>query len=302
MEVSTIAVTTPEDLKELAVCFSLTLGRFSLNRKVRTDQVTVDADEDRIGVRKRILNSESYQAIQRLDATIRNYLVCRALPSLLRKGIYLLPLNQVENIETAMAQFQEERQLLIEKFLASYDESIEEAKKSLRTLFNVWDYPSVERVRQSFTMTYRLFSAEVPESLANISSLVYDREKERAKEFWADSKLLIEETLTSEFSGLVDHLVDRLQVEPGDKQKIFKNSLLTNFDEWVALYETRDITNNVKLKEQVEKARKVLKSVNPDDLRKDLRVREEIQKSFVEIKETTQSWMIDQPSRMMELD
>ena len=113
---------------------------------------------------------------------------------------------------------------------------------------------------------------------------------------------MIEATLTEEFSGLVNHLVDRLRTEPGEKQKIFKNTLLTNFDEWVGLFESRNLTKNQELSDQVVKAKTILRSVSPDALRNNTELRGSIQKSFLEIKATTDQFVTTKPSRMMDLD
>ena len=292
----------PTDVKDLAVCLSLSFGRFQITKKVRVEKVEVDADKEMIGVHKKILDSNAYKAITSLDSTISNYVKARALPSLLRRGIYLLPVAMVQDIEGAIEEFRIQRDTLIEEFLADYDREILSARERLASLYNEQDYPSAEEVRGRFILTYRIFSAEVPEALADLSSLVYEREKERAKKFWEDSKLVIEEKLTEEFSGLVNHLVERLHTEPGEKPKIFKDTLLGNFDDWVELFESRNLTKNEALNEQVQKARAVLRTVSPNDLRKNAPLRQEIQQSFAAIKQATDQFIITKPSRLLDLD
>jgi len=293
---------TTTDLQSLAVCFSLTLGRFSINRRVQSEQVEVDADKDRIGVKKQIINSDAYRAIQRLDGDIRALINQQALPSLLRRGIHLVPIKKLTTIEESMEIFRIERQGLIEEFLREYEEVKEEARQSLRALFDENDYPSLERIKNTFYMNYRIFSAEVPSALADLSMLAYEREKERARKFWEDSAHLIEETLRKEFTGLVDHLVERLDSDPNGKPKIFKNTLITKFDEWVTFFESRNLTNDQELDNQVQKARSLLKGVSPDDLRTAKTTRAKIRDSFAQIKKSTAEWVITKPTRMLDLD
>jgi hypothetical protein len=247
-------MTTPSNLQDVAVCFALTIGKFSITRKVRSDKVIVDADQDSYAVNKKIINSDGYKKIQSLDGEIRNYLKTRALPSLLKRGVYLVPFKIVEDLEADLARMMSDRNDLVDEFIKEYDEEKYKAKTKLRSLYNEADYPSSESIRNSFYINYRIFSAEIPESLADLSGLMYEREKQRAKKFWEDSKLLIEDTLRSEFSKLVDHFVERLQVEPGQKEKVFHKSLISNFDNWVDLFESRNITQDKELKKEVDKA------------------------------------------------
>jgi len=44
--VNFVASRPPVDLKENSVCISLTIGRFSLSRRVQSDAITVDADKE----------------------------------------------------------------------------------------------------------------------------------------------------------------------------------------------------------------------------------------------------------------
>lgn len=296
--------TASEDVtvKDLAVCFSLTLGRFSLRKKVNADEVTVDAEKRAISVAKKILESEKYDRIKRLDAEIRAFVHSRSLPSLLRRGIYLLPLRSVSEVEKQIAKFKELRQKYINEFVEEYSEAREKARLNLRSLFREEDYPSAESLPCYFSFNTNIFSAEVPDTLERVSAIAFEMEKEKARRFWEEQQETIVTVLRAEFKELVDHLVDRLKPDEDGKPKVFRSAVLKNFQEWIDLFKDRNIVQDQEVAVQVEKARKILANVTPDDIRDALTTRNYVKGQMEKIKANTDKLVQTRPSRMIVFD
>lgn len=289
-------------IKQDCVCFSVQLARPSLRRKVKSSEVECDADKKAIHVSKEILESESYDKLRKLDGEIRTYLYDRCVPSLLRKGVYLLPLTQVPVVEAALEEYKRERQERVEEFKAEYDRLKEEAKGRLRSLYNASDYPSIARIAGMFDFTWRMFSIDTPEVLNMVSRDAFRREQEKAEAFWNETRENVAAILRAELKELIDHLVERLADDTGSKPKIFRNSLVENFTRWVDLFQSRNLAKDTELAELVSKAQSVMSGVEASDLRDSDKLRHSVRQSFEQIKKTADKLVIDKPKRAFNLE
>jgi len=288
-------------IQKECVCFSVNLSRPSLRRKVRSSEIECDADKTAIHVSKEILESEAFDRITKLDGEIRTYLYSRCVPSLLRKGVYLLPLALVSEIESKLLQYSEERAELVKAFLANYTALQFEARARLRALYNPSDYPSGSRLGAAFGLTWRMFGIDTPEILGMVSQAAFDREREKAAAFWAETRENVASVLRAELKDLVDHLVERLQ-DDGGKPKIFRNSLIENFDQWVALFQSRNLAKDADLAQLVRTVQQTLSGVSADDVRDDTRTRQSVRQSFEQIKSVADKLVVDKPRRAFNLD
>ncbi len=66
------------------------------------------------------------------------------------------------------------------------------------------------------------------------------------------------DTLRTKFATLVENMANRLTVGSGGKPKVFKDSSLHTLEEWLELFESRNVLQDTALREQVEQARALL--------------------------------------------
>src|ERR1044071_6768711 len=151
-----------------AICLSLTLAGFTINRKGDKSKITTDADKTMVTLNKKILDSSELRAISALDSDIYSFLNWRdgqrSLPFefKLRSGIYLIPLSLIDEVEQKLAAFAQKRAELVKEFLDAYYSRVEEARKRLGSQFNAKDYPSLSFLQNKFGMKWHLFVFEVP--------------------------------------------------------------------------------------------------------------------------------------------
>jgi hypothetical protein len=174
-----------QDLAQKTVCVKIRLHRLGNTRKVSSSQIEVDTDKTLIRVSKHLLDSEELRKVASFDGEIRRYLYNTCLP--FEIGIHLCPFGLLEQVEARLRSFSGEREGLVETFLQAYPVLCHEAATRLRVLYNPQDYPPLEYVRQQFGFTWQYVSFGVPDQLREISTRIWEGEREKAARMMAEA-------------------------------------------------------------------------------------------------------------------
>lgn len=302
-----------EGLLSKAVIISFKTGRFGNNRKVRKSAVNISAydeetatdkpvDKDALKVSKELLDSKELQAISSFDQKTRGKLLTYCLPSYVEEGYYFLPISLIETVDGFLAGARTERQYLVNEFLAVYPAKRDSARFRLGPLFREKDYPEEDAVRESFTWTVRYISFSVPGSLREISSFLYNQEKAKQEAMWEEAAAEVRVALRESLAGLVEHAISKLSYQPNGKPQIFRDSMVKNMEQFLDLFEKRNLTNDGDLAAIVAQARQLMAGVDPASLRNNLGTRDRIRAGFEGIKATMDSMLVDRPVRQIDLD
>ena len=293
-----------QNIKKRAVCFSLKLSRFGGCKKVSSEQVQVDADKDWIRVSKHLIECPELDAIKKIDAEIRAFLYQRCLPSPFKAGIYLLPIKLFERVNGKMAEFQSTRAELVQAFVDAYAQAIERARERLEVLFDALDYPSQSEISGLFAMDVKIFEFSAPTALRAVNAELYERELERIKKTWEFAEAQVSQVLLQEMSGMVDHLVDKLKPDETGKKKIFRNSMVEKFQEWLTMVNDRNIAEDGRVTDLVNRARDLIGGIAPSELRnkKSEAMRNDIASGFEQIQSELALSIIEAPRRAIDLE
>jgi DNA-binding transcriptional regulator YbjK len=305
METATIErEQTTVNIFDKAVCLSVSLHRLGVRRKVKLAELKpgVEVDEDAIGVSKELLDCPEYDAIRQADGELRRYLEKRTSgPALFRSGVYMLSYKMLDEVDRELeTRLKERREKLVPAFVAVYEKAREDAKKTLGDLYHAEDYPPVEAVGGAFEATTRYFEMGDATRLESIRADIFQREQAKAAAQWDAILAASQDVLLQEFSGLVDHLVERLEPQDGGKKKRFNATLVENLDEFLRNYNARAISTNAELTAAVEAARDVLKGVTPASLRDSRFTRQKVAETFAAIKGSIDRLVETAPSRRFE--
>lgn len=288
-------------IPERTLCLVLDLKRPGNHRRVSTSQVEVDADRDVVRVSKQLLSAPELLAIEHFDAKIRRYVNSFCLPSLLRGGVFLLPLGLVERVDLRLEELHTERSALVETFLATYPDLVTAARAQLRGLFNPDDYPEVSSMGAAFSFSWRYVSFRVPETLAAIDRSIFAREREKASRQWSEAAGIIQNLLRANMAELVSHMTDRLTPASDGKPKVFRNTAVSNLTEFLKTFEARNVTDDRELTAIVDRARQLLDGVEPENLRRSDDIRETVRSGFAEINRSLDSMITNRPARRIVL-
>jgi len=298
------------DLLERAVCYQVSLGQIGTQRQVDSKKVSIrsvdakeqengDPDKSMLRLTKEIIKCPELDAIRKLDGAIRDYVSKRTLsvPGHFRRGVYLLPVPKVVEVDQRMEQLRTERDVLIESFLAVYKVETEKARAKLGSLFDEKDYPPVDQVCDAFYFRTCYIDMGTPGTLKDQSSDIWKREREKAEKEWATAAEHIQATMRQSLLDLVQHMRERLTGDSDGKPKMFRDTLVTNMREFLEWFEPRNITDDSEMAKVVEQCRKVLGSADAQTLRDTPTVRAKVATGMAQVEAELDKLVADKPKR-----
>ena len=114
---------------------------------------------------------------------------------------------------------------------------------------------------------------------------------------------MIREALRESFSGLISNATARLKVSNDGKKKVFRDSLVTNLQEFLDIFERRDLTNDTALNKLVVKAKNVMGNVgDAQELRDNLGMRKTVRDTFEQIEKTMADNVMVKKSRKISFE
>jgi len=294
---------TETNITESTVVLNLELGRIGNRRRLAkdTDSIKTDVDREMLHVAVDLFDAEELRECQNflyaLKARIRGYTV----PSFLRGGMYLVKLEGVDQVERILNEAREGFRPLVDAFAAVSDTRREEAKERLGSAYDPAAYPTPDQIRGKYRISWRWLTLNTPSSLKKISKALFDQEKQKAEEQLHSAVEEINKLLAAEAKKLADHLVERLTPDEDGKAKKFRDSSVQNISEFLDTFNIRNIGDNQDLNKQVERMRKLLNGVSPDDLRKSDQLREDVAGKFSEMSKQLDLLIVDKPARFLDL-
>lgn len=284
------------DIASKAMLLRVRFGLLGNSRKVSNSAVSVDADKDLIRVSKTLLDSKELSAIRKLDGELRKYIYNTCLPGF-DEGLYFLPFGLIETMENKIKRFQAERVQLVDIFLLAYDDLCRDAEERLRGVYRAADYPSVDEVRAKFTFSWHYWKFGVPGELEGMSKEIFDRERDKQAALMRDAAEEIKAVMRGTMAELVDHLRERLTTDKDGKQKVFRDTAVTNIQDFLDTFDLRNVTDDAELSGLVQRARILVTGQNPQALRDFDGLRANIREGMTEIAAKLETLVADKPTR-----
>lgn len=281
-----------------AVGFTTTFRAWGNKRKADLSKVQTEADKSQLGLSKRLVDCEEYEAIKTKFGELRGWIYGHTVPSFFKKSFQLASREAVPVIEARMQQAQLEIAALVNTFAGVFAGKIEEARAKLADQFNPLDYPDTESLRQSFGVSWNWIAFTVPEGLP---PELRQQETEKLQQQFAEAGEEIKTALRESFAELIQHATDKLTVAPGEKPKVFRDSLIGNIQEFIDTFSSRNLLNDSELAALVVRAKEVLTGLQPDRLRKFASVREQTRSKFEEIKTALDGMVTTRAVRKLDL-
>lgn len=281
-----MSLTTVSPIKYLtdnAVLLAIRLDCIGKKRKINPSILDVD-DAHILHIHKDILSCPELNSINLLDSQIRAFIRRHTYPTDFGSGVYILPLQMLEEVDEKLTDFQKERDILIEKFCENYDLRKEEAKERLGRFYNEDDYPDIEILTEKFDFKAQCLSFDVPKNIENVRSDIYEREKEKAEESWFKTFNMIKHSLRNELILILDHIIERMTPEDSGKKKKFKEATVNNLFEYLKNFHKKNIIQDVELETIVNTIKYFTKNVSIEDLRGDDFIRENMLSNFIKIR------------------
>ena len=270
-----------QDLARKTVCIKIQRSRLGNSRKVSAAQVEVDTDKTLLRISKRLFDCPEYKAIANFDAEISRYLESVCLP--FEKGVHLCPLPLLGEVDRKLKEFAQKRPALVEAFLAVYPSICAQAPERHRALHDPRDFPSVERVREAFSFSWRYISFGVPDKLREIAPELWDEECNKAAQLMTDAAKEAQQVMRTALAELVQHLAERLQNNDEGKPARLHKSAVSKLLDFLDTLDFRNVTGDAELKRLADDARGLIQGVSIKDLKSTAALREQVRTGMQEI-------------------
>ena len=100
-----------------------------------------------------------------------------------------------------------------------------------------------------------------------------------------------------QLAELVEHLVERLSSDESGKQKTFRDSTISNLNEFFTRFQQLSIGSSEELKQLVTQAQSIIRGVEPQRLRDNNAMRQRIASQMSAVQASLDGMVIDRPRR-----
>ena len=210
-------------------------------------------------------------------------------------GIRLIRQDDVPVFDVQLTSLRAELEEAVAALDAHYGELRAAARERLGRLYNPADYP--DSLVGLFKVEHDFPSVEAPAYLRELSPELFRQEQARVTARFEEAVRLAEEAFLAEFAKLVGHLTDRLSGGEDGKPKVFRDSAVENMSEFFARFRSLNVRSNAELDALVEQAQRVVRGVEPQQLRDNATLRQQVAAQLSGVQATLDGLLVDRPRR-----
>lgn len=210
-------------------------------------------------------------------------------------GIRLIRQDDIGSFTVQMAALKDDLDEAVLQLDARYDELKSAARRRLGSLYNAGDYPAT--LRGWFDVSYDFPSVEPPEYLRQLNPELFQQEAARVSARFDEAVQLAEQAFTEELSKLVSHLTERLSGSDDGKPKVFRDSAIENLREFFDRFRHLNIRSDQQLDELVAQAQRVVRGVEPQQLRDNQALRQQVATQLSSVQSVLDGLLVERPRR-----
>ena len=260
-----------KDLQEKAVLVKLTVKSWSARAQDKDAAALVETQKSTapgVGIyTKRLLAKEAVQDIMRIGDAAREKHVRLTCPWEDR-NYRLLPVHMVGRYRKAMDALIEERIVARKVLLDEYQARVEQARRDLGQLFRLDDYPKAAELEDRYALEYQFLP--IPSGDHFIARMA----KEEAEAVREGIERMVEAKMQASALDLCRRLltvsqavVERLGDDEKGNPKVFRDSLVTNMQETVAVVQQLNLTDDPQVAKTASELSTALAGVEAKHLR-----------------------------------
>ena len=239
-------------------------------------------------------NHPRFKAVTKVKGEATKYWKESTLPYP-EAGLRLIRQSEVADFGRRIDRFKDELSFAVVDLEDHYDELRSAARERLGELFNASDYPA--SLIGAFAIDCDFPNVEPPEYLRQLSPQIYEAECQRVRARFDQAVVLAEQAFLDELTSLVDRLADRLSTDEDGKQRIFRDSAVTNLTDFFTRFQRLNIGSNEQLDQLVQQAQGVIDGVQPQQLRDSQNLRQHVATRMAGIQSSLNQLLTDRPRR-----
>lgn len=210
-------------------------------------------------------------------------------------GVRLIRQDDLNPFTVQMTTLKSDLMEAVEKLDERYSELKSAARRRLGTLYNEADYPT--SLRGWFDVSWDFPSIESPSYLQQLSPRLYEQEAARVAARFDEAVELAESAFTEELAKLVSHLTERLSGSDDGKPKVFRDSAIENLRDFFERFRHLNIRSSEQLDELVVQAQRIVRGVEPQQLRDNQSLRQQVATQLSGVQATLDGLLVDRPRR-----
>lgn len=185
-------------------------------------------------------------------------------------GLRLLPSAAYFGYHEQLTELQSTFDGLVETFIDSYEWEVAQAAASLGEMFNRDEYPTAASLRSKFRFSINYIPLpETGDWRVDIGEAGRTQLESHYQRFYQQALQTAMDDVWHRAYDVLQRMSERLDYSDGETKKIFRDSLVTNVEDIVALLETCNVTGDPAMAAQAQQLRAAISGLTADDLRKD---------------------------------
>jgi len=241
-------------------------------------------------------NRPEYKTVQAIKGKIRRYWVENSLPYVDR-GVRLLRRVDAAKFAAAVDELAAELAAAVVELENVFQELLIESRDRLGSLFNRTDYPAT--LIGEFAAAVEFPELSPPDYLAGLSPELFRRESERVAARFDQAVEMAENAFSEELAALVSRLVERLQPDQNGQPKIFRDSTIENFREFVDRFRRLSIGSSAELDRVVNQAADLVAGIRAAEIREPGEPRERLRVGMNAIADELAAGIVNRPARII---
>lgn len=252
-------------------------------RKIIADNGAKAKDAANV-TKKLFVDNPKLEAIGKAVGAARTYVDSMTVPWMGK--LKLLPMVRFIEFQDAMGTLEADFQKAVNDFITDYDVQISAMAFKLGALFDRSEYPAAGEIQGKFAMKWNYMPVPTAGDFRVEAENVLKQSLQDAYQNAMNAR--IEECMTTLWDRLkecLEHMVDRLGYKDDGKPNIFRDSLTENAKELVNLLGVMNIANDTKMESARQQLLHLLDGVEPDELRKNQHIRDDVRQNVADILE-----------------
>ena len=293
---------------DLTTCLLLRFHKTGLIRKGNIAKIQTTANKQRLGLHKKILESDNYDNMLLIARDCRRYAKARQVPgSPFSEGTHLIPLPLVDDLDAKIANAEQAYNNWADLFVAEYSTLVDEAEAELDDQFDRSNYfdTSTEAgrnaLRAKFWVERRWFDWS-PASNKKVSPTIANQEQKRQATEIKDMALQVKAALRVGLKKLIDHLVERLTPGAGGNRKAFAPTTITKVVDFLELFSARNVCGDKELALLADEAKAVLAGQTPESIKEDEEVAAVVATRMSMVKDNLDKLVVELPDRVLYME
>lgn len=259
-----------KQLTEKALLVNLTISQWSAHKYDRKVSRKIEEEHNAHNAgrfNKILIAEDALKEVQKVAGEARSFLYANTLPWG-NNGDRLLPSTNYFELVNTIRDLKARFETASAAFIADYPLLKEDARRRLNGMFNEADYPSVQVIETKFNMQITLLP------ISDTDDFRIKVDEEEVNNLKAQMELEINSRITTATRDIwqrIKDAVERMVTTLGDKDAVFRDSLVTNIRDLVQVLPRLNFTGNDDISNAIEDMKSLL--VDPVILRKNKKIR-----------------------------